>query len=248
MSGAGDKLSGAGDKLSGAGDKLSEAGDKLSGAGEKLCGAGEKLCGAGEKLSGADEKLSGAGDKSFGAGNKLSGMHYRRSKTEGASCFFTVNLADRRLSTLVDHIDLLRASVRTVKERHPFIIEAVAIMPEHLHTIWTLPVGDNDFHGRWALIKAGFSRAWPKGETISESRLDKGERGIWQRRYWEHLIRDDEDFARHVDYIHFNPVKHGHAVSPVDWEYSSIHRFVEGGLLSADWGASLTEIPGEYGE
>ena len=165
-------------------------------------------------------------------------MRYRRAKTEGGTYFFTVNLADRRQSTLVQHVEQLRSAIRVVKDRHPFTIEAIVIMPEHLHTIWTLPEDDNDYPTRWALIKAGFSRALAKDEPISESRYNKGERGIWQRRYWEHLIRDDEDFARHVDYIHFNPVKHGHAVNPIDWAYSSLHRFISAGTVPASWDSS----------
>jgi putative transposase len=175
-------------------------------------------------------------------------MRYRRAKTEGGTYFFTVNLADRRQSTLVQHVEQLRSAIRVVKERHPFTIEAIVIMPEHLHTIWTLPEGDNDYPTRWALIKAAFSRTLPKGESISKSRCSKGERGIWQRRYWEHLIRDDEDFARHVDYIHFNPVKHGHAVNPIDWVYSSIHRSISAGMLPANWGSSAIEFIGDFGE
>ena len=175
-------------------------------------------------------------------------MNYKRAKTEGGTYFFTVTLADRRQSTLVKNIDLLRSAIRLVKERHPFTIEAIVIMPEHLHTIWTLPEGDKDFPTRWALIKAGFSRALAKGEIISESRTSKGERGIWQRRYWEHLIRDDEDFTRHVDYIHFNPMKHGYVTSPIDWSYSSIHRFISAGKLPDNWGASSVEFTGDFGE
>jgi putative transposase len=174
-------------------------------------------------------------------------MNYRRAKTEGGTYFFTVTLADRKKSTLVEHVDLLRSATRLVKERHPFTIDAIVIMPEHLHTIWTLPKEDRDYPTRWALIKAGFSRALPKGEAISKSRIAKGERGIWQRRYWEHQIRDDDDFERHVDYIHFNPVKHGHVANPIDWSFSSIHRFVAAGTLQANWGASV-EITGEFGE
>ena len=174
-------------------------------------------------------------------------MRYRRAKTEGGTYFFTVNLADRKESTLVQHIEQLRSAIRVVKDRHPFIIEAIVILPEHLHAIWTLPEGDNDYPTRWALIKAGFSRSLSKGEPISESRCCKGERGIWQRRFWEHLIRDDADFERHVDYIHFNPVKHGHAVNPIDWTYSSIHRF-SAGTLPANWASSAIEFTDNFGE
>jgi putative transposase len=175
-------------------------------------------------------------------------MNYRRAKTEGGTYFFTVNLADRRQATLVEHIDMLRSAISLVKDRHPFVIESIVIMPEHLHAIWTLPEGDKDYPTRWALIKAGFSRNIAKGEMIGASRAAKGERGIWQRRYWEHLIRNDEDFTRHVDYIHFNPVKHGYVSNPIDWPYSSIHRFVASGVVPANWGALSLDISGDFGE
>src|SRR5258708_27668481 len=135
---------------------------------------------------------------------------YRRNIVAGGTYFFTVTLAERRLRLLTDHVALLRAAFRDTRLRHPFTIEAIAVLPDHLHTIWTMPEGDGDFAVRWAVIKASFSRMLPKGEPVSASRLRKRERGIWQRRYWEHTIRDEGDFARHVDYIHFNPVKHGH--------------------------------------
>jgi putative transposase len=175
-------------------------------------------------------------------------MRYRRAKIGGGTYFFTVNLADRRQSTLVQHIDQLRSAIRQVMNRHPFSIEAIVIMPEHLHTIWTLPENDQDYPTRWALVKAGFSRALEKGEPISKSRCVKGERGIWQRRYWEHLIRDDEDFSRHLEYIHFNPVRHGIVANPIDWPYSSLHRFVSAGTVPADWGARFIEFAGDFGE
>lgn len=128
--------------------------------------------------------------------------NYRRNFAVGGTYFFTVNLADRRRALLTEHIGLLRASFRSVRARHPFTIEAAVILPDHLHTIWTLPDGDSNFAGRWRLIKSAFSRGLPGGEVISVSRTGKGERGIWQRRYWEHTVRDDDDFARHLDYIH----------------------------------------------
>ena len=116
-----------------------------------------------------------------------------------------------------------------------------SLSAEHLHTIWVLPPNDADYATRWRLIKASFSRGLPKGERISQSRRDKGERGIWQRRYWEHTLRDELDLARHVDYIHFNPVKHGHVKSVSEWPYSSFHRFVESGRYSADWGGGAED-------
>ena len=167
-------------------------------------------------------------------------MRYRRAYVQGASYFFTVNLAERNLHLLTEHIGLLRDSLRMVKAAHPFIIDAIVIMPNHLHTIWTLPVDDSDFSTRWGLIKAGFSRSLASSECVSKSRLSKGERGIWQRRFWEHLIIDDDDYQHHVDYIHYNPVKHGFVEKVVDWPYSSFHRYVNLGLLSIDWTGTKT--------
>src|SRR5207237_10414847 len=112
---------------------------------------------------------------------------------------------------------------------------AAVILPDLLHAIWTLPDGDADFATRWRLIKSGFSRALPGGERISACRAAKGERGIWQRRYWEHTLRDEDDFARHLDYIHFNPVKHGHIARPQDWAYSSFRRWVRLGAYPLAW-------------
>jgi putative transposase len=126
------------------------------------------------------------------------------------SYFFTVNLAEPRLGLLTDNIQLLRTPFRYARRRHPFVIDAIVVLPDHLHPIWTLPAGDGDFSVRWRPIKACFSRALPQTEAISVSRLRRRERGIWQRRYWEHTLRAEDDFARHLDYVHFNPVKHGH--------------------------------------
>jgi len=164
---------------------------------------------------------------------------YARAFAPGGTFFFTVNLADRFATLLTEHIDELRTSVRRVRDMHPFHIDAMVVLPEHLHAIWTLPVGDTDYPTRWALIKAGFSRRLAKVERISASRSQKGERGIWQRRYWEHQIRNEDDYARHVDYIHYNPVKHGYVSAPRDWPHSSFHRFVRDGILPVDWGANF---------
>ncbi|MFN3397300.1 MAG: REP-associated tyrosine transposase [Sulfurimicrobium sp.] len=175
--------------------------------------------------------------------------NYTRAFTPGGTFFFTVNLADRSKSLLTGNIDKLRASLRLVRERHPFHIDAIVVLPEHLHTIWTLPPGDTDYPTRWALIKAGFSRTLPRVERVASSRIAKGERGIWQRRYWEHQIRDEDDYARHVDYIHYNPVKHGHTKAPMAWPHSSLHRYVRDGILPVDWGANYAEgKKAEWGE
>jgi len=175
--------------------------------------------------------------------------NYRRSLVPGGSYFFTVNLADRRSRLLTDHIDALRASFQYTRRRHRFTVEAIVVLPDHLHTIWTLPGGDADFAVRWRLIKSHFSRALSPEESVSPSRARKAERGIWQRRFWEHAIRDETDFERHVDYIHFNPVKHGHVPRVRDWPHSSFHRMVQLGIFAEDWAGDFTdEIASGFGE
>lgn len=169
-------------------------------------------------------------------------MLYRRADQAGATYFFTVNLNDRSKAILVTEIDKLRVAINQVKQRHPFKLDAMVVLPEHLHALITLPEGDSDFANRWMLIKAGFSRQIPNTEFINNSRASKKERGIWQRRYWEHLIRDDEDYRHHVNYIHINPVKHGHVNRAVDWPYSTIHHYIAQGLLQPDWGCSVDEF------
>jgi len=175
-------------------------------------------------------------------------MRYRRADVAGATYFFTVNLAERHRTLLTDHIDTLRTAMRDVKQWHPFHIDALVILPDHLHCVWTLPERDADYPLRWALIKAGFSRRIPKTERRNVSRADKGERGIWQRRYWEHMIRGEGDYARHVDYIHYNPVKHGYVPRAADWPYSSIHRYIAAETLTQDWSAGEGEEDGKFGE
>ena len=134
---------------------------------------------------------------------------YRRNFIPGGCFFFTVNLADRRLRLLTENVEALRSAFRESCQRHPFAIDAMVVLPDHLHTVWTMPEGDRDFARRWRLIKSTFSRNFAAGEPVSASRAAKSERGIWQRRYWEHTIRDEDDLGRHIDYIHINPVKHG---------------------------------------
>ncbi|MDH4871313.1 transposase [Pseudomonas sp. BN515] len=175
--------------------------------------------------------------------------NYRRDHTPGASWFFTLNLAERRSRLLIDRIDLLRASFRACMQRHPWRIDAIVILPDHLHALCTLPPDDADYALRWRQIKSSFSRALPPCEPLSASRLSKGERGIWQRRFWEHRVRDGDDFARHVDYIHHNPRKHGHVERVADWPWSSFHRYVDAGILPVDWagdGADMAHGVGEW--
>lgn len=168
-------------------------------------------------------------------------MDYRRSRAAGGTFFFTVNLNDRSATLLVEHIGALRQAMRQVKAQHPFDILAMVVLPDHLHALWRLPEDDGDYPLRWNLIKTGFSRQLPPLETVQLSRRLKRERGVWQRRYWEHQIRDEHDLRRHLDYIHFNPVKHGHARRAVEWPYSSIHRFIRAGILPADWAGQSDE-------
>lgn len=166
---------------------------------------------------------------------------YRRLYVRGGTYFFTVNLAVRGGDLLVREVDTLRAAIRTTKAERPFEIDAFVVMPDHLHCVWTLPKKDADFSVRWGAIKARFSREVCRAGFTPPRRLPpvvsgefagvnpglrthKGERGIWQRRFWEHCIRDAADFAAHVDYCHWNPVKHGYVDQPKDWPYSSVHR------------------------
>jgi len=132
-------------------------------------------------------------------------MHYQRAHALGGTFFFTINLADRSSCLLVEHIDALRQTVRMVKQRHAFEIDAWVVLPDHMHAVWTLPPEDADFSTRWMLIETGFSRAIERSENVHRSRMSKGERGIWQRRFWEHQIRTEDDLANHVDYVHINP-------------------------------------------
>ncbi len=162
-------------------------------------------------------------------------MHYRRAWVPGGTYFFTVVLADRSQKLLTEHIDILRRTMRDVRSRHPFEILAMVVLPDHLHAIWQLPEGDSAYPTRWALIKSDFSRQIAPSEHITLSRHLKRERGIWQRRYWEHCIPNEHDLNRHIDYIHFNPVKHGHVERAIDWPYSSIHRYVRQGVLPENW-------------
>ena len=163
---------------------------------------------------------------------------YIRAFVPGGTYFFTVALLERRRRLLTDHIESLRQIFAEVRRRRPFIMEAIVVLPDHLHCLWTLPPDDADFSSRWQAIKASFSRGIKSGERLSARRLKKGERGIWQRRFWEHVIRNEQDFARHADYIHFNPVKHGHVSRVADWPHSSFHRYVARGIYTSEWGAS----------
>jgi putative transposase len=165
---------------------------------------------------------------------------YRRIDAPGATVFFTV-VTDRRrpILTIPVNVGRLRAAFRETMQGHAFTIDAIVVLPDHLHAIWTLPPGDTRFALRWSAIKAAFTRSFlaAGGSEVSRSasRCKRSERGVWQRRFWDHVIRDDDDFGRHVDYIHYNPVKHGQVQCPHDWPYSSFQRHVRDGTYPSDW-------------
>jgi putative transposase len=162
-------------------------------------------------------------------------VRYRRNFVPGGTFFFTVTLDDRRSSALIDHVALLRNAFRKTRSEQPFGINAIVILPDHLHAIMTLPPGDSDFSGRWRRIKGIFTRS-VVAAGVPVLRDYRGEYSLWQKRFWEHTIRDNADFERCADYIHFNPVKHGLVSSPAAWPFSSLHRYARAGVLAQDWG------------
>lgn len=168
---------------------------------------------------------------------------YRRYYVAGGTYFFTV-VTQLRRAFLTSELarQCLREAMETVREKRPFEMPAIVLLPDHLHVLWTLPTGDDDYSTRWRRIKEEFTtnylaRGGSEG-PYSASRASHGERGVWQRRYWEHTIRDEKDFERHFDYIHYNPVKHGYATAPSEWPHSSFHRWVAAGVYEPLWGRS----------
>ena len=172
---------------------------------------------------------------------------YRRNRVPGGTLLLHGQPRNRRDDALAADAALLRAAVRKARDRRPFHIDAWVVLPDHMHCLWTLPPHDSDFSTRWKEIKADFSRLRPKTEHRSAARVDRGERGVWQRRFWEHTIRDERDYAMHMDYIHFNPVKHGWATHAAEWPFSSFHRCVSLGLYPTAWGGGDADL-GEVGE
>ena len=160
--------------------------------------------------------------------------NYRRVFISGGSYFFTVNLLERRASLLTTHARELQTAIRWTKRRQPFRIDALVILPDHLHAVLTLPEGDANFPLRWRLIKGRFSRFLERTEWRSGVRVRRRERGIWQRRFWEHLIRDDQDFYNHVAYCYSNPVKHGLVSEAKDWPHSTYRRDLRAGIFEFD--------------
>lgn len=172
-------------------------------------------------------------------------VNYRRNYVSGGTYFFTVTLRDRSSNLLIAHIELLRAAFRLARHKRPFQIDAIVILPDHLHAIWTLPDGDDNYSARWQAIKSHFTHALVKA-GVQLTHDAKGEYDLWQRRFWEHTIADERDYQHHIDYIHYNPVKHGWVKQPLDWQYTSLHRYIQQGQLPPNWASDATT--GEFGE
>lgn len=171
---------------------------------------------------------------------------YRRIHAPGASHFFTVCLAQREQTLLTDDVAGLRQAYADTLRALPVRTEAIVILPDHLHAVWSLPEGDADFPTRWRLIKTAFSKGHEASQSASQSKRDRGEKGIWQRRYWHHLIRNEADFAAHIAYCWGNPVKHGFVTRAVDWPHSSLHREIRLGRVSSEWAGGMQD--GKFGE
>ena len=163
--------------------------------------------------------------------------NYRRIYSPNESYFFTVALENRKSTLLIDKIDLLRSAYQRVYREYPFKTIAICILPDHIHVIWRLPENDVNYSLRWQLIKRYFSYQLPKDKNRNASKIKHREKGIWQRRFWEHRIRNEQDMNNCIDYIHYNPVKHGYVQRCIDWQYSSFHQFVKAGILPEDWGS-----------
>lgn len=152
---------------------------------------------------------------------------YRRIRYPGVSIFFTVCLEEDGSNLLIREIDALRCAFRSTMVERPFLIDAIVVLPDHLHTVWTLPLGDSDYSTRWAVIKSRFTQALPPVHDKRPSQIKRSDAGIWQRQYWEHRIKDVADFVLHKDYCLTDPVRHGLVKRPEEWQHSSIHRDID---------------------
>ena len=167
-------------------------------------------------------------------------QYYRRRHMAGGAFFFAVVAYDRKPILCTDKArGILRDAITECRRDYPFVIEAFVLLPDHIHCIWRLPLGDSDYSIRWNMIKRFFTREWikhggPEG-VVSASRARHGHRGVWQRRFWEHTIRDEVDYHHHLNYIHYNPVKHGYAACPHAWPYSSFDRWARRGFHAPHW-------------
>ena len=175
--------------------------------------------------------------------------NYRRARDAGA-CYFFTQVTHQRQPVLTQPRlrEALRLAIERVRQGHPFSIHGWVLLPDHLHCLWQLPEGDSDYSRRWSMIKRLTSQAMPElSGSISLSRNLRRESGLWQRRFWEHRIRDEQDYRQHLDYLHWNPVRHALVERVADWPWSSYHRLVREGVYPADWGG-CAEVPGAFGE
>jgi putative transposase len=172
---------------------------------------------------------------------------YRRNHQPDGLYFFTVTLKDRSKTLLTDHIDSLKQSLTRVQKESPYLSKAIVVLPDHLHAIWQLPGEDQNYSLRWRKIKAYFTHSLnSRGVPIEKNK--HGKFTVWQQQFWEHTIRDVRDFENHVNYIHYNPVKHGLVSRVRDWPYSSFHRYVRRGILDLHWGDVFAGDDQKYGE
>ena len=174
--------------------------------------------------------------------------NYRRYRVHGGTYFFTLKTeGNAPLFGESSNVRLLGQIFRETKIRWPFEMPAIVLLPDHLHTLWTLPPEDADYSTRWAWLKKEFTRRFiatgGHEQPVSASRSRNRRRGIWQRRFWEHTITDEEDFENHFDYIHWNPVKHGYVSSPIEWPHSSFHRWLKQGVCGVQWGRQSETPP-----
>jgi putative transposase len=174
-------------------------------------------------------------------------VQYRRNYQTDGLYFFTVTLKNRSATLLTDYINLLKQAFQRVKKEHPYKIKAIVVLPDHLHTIWEMCGIDQNYSLRWRKIKSYFTRSLYKIGVVTEKNK-RGGFNVWQSRFWEHTIRDESDFENHVNYIHYNPVKHELVTSVKDWPYSSFHRYVKQKIFDQNWGDTYENSNGSYGE
>ncbi len=179
--------------------------------------------------------------------------NYHRAFLTGGTFFFTlVTFRRRYIFDRQECRTILREVIDRVRSRHPFSVDAWVLMPDHMHCIWTLPEGDSDYSTRWSLIKSNFSKQTKtmlhNPEWITASKEKHRESTVWQRRFWEHMIRNDKDYQTHIDYIHYNPVKHGYVTQVKDWPFSTFHRYVAKGIYSDNWGCTIIPALNHSGE
>lgn len=180
--------------------------------------------------------------------------NYRRLKQAGGTFFFTlITYKRQQILTSPESRMILKNVIEKTRQKYPFSIEAWVLLPEHIHCIWRLPPSSSNYSMRWRLIKSGFSRGvkslYHKPEWLTGSKRKHRESSIWHRRFWEHMIRDEDDYRAHMDYVHYNPVKHGLVKQVKNWPYSTFHRYVKQGIYSGNWGGNLVlNFEKDYGE